>query len=336
MLKETGFEVLKYDEFLLTMKEVVKEMVDDKYSVEINHVIKNNSIELDGLTIFGADIIITPNIYLNAYYERYMEGEELSDLAVEIVRLYEMAMKEGEREKINITYELEEMKPFIVYRLVNYKKNQKLLQEIPHLNFLDLAITFHCLVKDCEEGIGTIRITNEHLERWNTNLKEIERLAIHNTPRLFPYQMRGMNEVIKDIFRKEMRGMEDIAVSYNETQSEESIEQAEENMMQTLIDAMEQRKSEEMYVLTNYKGINGASCLLYPEILDQIGDKLNADFYILPSSIHELILIIDNGKMNPISLREMVCEVNQTQVAADEVLSDQVYYYSREKQRIYM
>jgi hypothetical protein len=91
-----------------------------------------------------------------------------------------------------------------------------------------------------------------------------------------------------------------------------------------------------MYVLTNYKGINGASCLLYPEILDQIGDKLNADFYILPSSIHELILIIDDGKMNPISLREMVCEVNQTQVAADEVLSDQVYYYSREKQRIYM
>jgi hypothetical protein len=336
MLRETETEVLKYDEFLVTIKEVVKDMVNPEFCVEINHVIKNNSVELDGLAILGEENIITPNIYLNPYYQRYMNGEDLVDLAVEIVELYQESMEEGEREKLCINYELDEMKPYIIFRLINRKKNNKLLQETPHLSFLDLAITFHCLVKDSKEGIGTIRITNDHLERWSTDINELKRLAIDNTPRLFPFQFRSMNEVIKDIFTKEMNGMFYNSKEPNLMDGENHMEPEADPMMHMLLDQMEQRKSEEMFVLTNSRGINGASCLLYPNVLEQIAGELNSDFYILPSSIHEVILVINQGGIDKFTLKEMVCDVNKTQVAVDEVLSDQVYYYSRDKQQIMM
>jgi hypothetical protein len=145
-----------------------------------------------------------------------------------------------------------------------------------------------------------------------------------------------MNEVIKDIFKKEMNGMPQVPWGDENVNQECTIDQSAEDTLQMLIDNMEQRKSEDMYILTNSKGINGATCLLYPEVLQQIAEELNSDFYILPSSIHEVILVIDHGNISKMSLKEMVCDVNQTQVAEDEVLSDQVYYYSRKDKFIIM
>lgn len=343
MLKEDEMMLLGYNDFLSAMKEAVMDIMGEEFTVNINHVIKNNSIELDGLTIFNEELKLTPNIYLNAYYEKYLEGEEIEDLANEVVGIYEDSMEEGEREVFCMPFELDEMKPFIIFRLINKDKNSKLLQQVPYVPYLDLAITFHCLVKDNEEGIGTIRITNEHLEKWNINIEELKQFALINTPKLFPSKVRNMNEVIKDIFKKEMLEMsspiwkEDSDKEMDSDENrEDTAEQSAEEMLESMFDGMDKHKSEEMYVLTNTKGINGASCLLYPEVLKQVAEMLNANFYILPSSIHEVILVVDNGSMNKSSLNEMVYEVNRTQVAEDEVLSDQVYYYDKDKQAIRM
>lgn len=310
-------EIMTYEQFLARIKAIVKKRMGGGYLVDINHVIKNNSIQLDGLIILKNGERITPNIYLNSYFESYQEGESIEDIAAKIINIYEDTMEEGEREALCIQFELNEMKSSIIFRLVNYDKNIKLLNEIPHIRFLDLAITFHCLVKDNENGIGTIRITNEHIKNWNTTLEDITELATINTPVLLPASVRSMNEVIIDILNKEME--------YNS----ENIDVEKE--IKEVFDQMKQDTMTDMYVLSNAKGINGASCLLYPDVVKELSDQLNTDFYILPSSIHEIILVKNKDKIDKNVLREMVIDVNYTQVAEDEILSNNIYFYSRKR-----
>ena len=92
----------------------------------------------------------------------------------------------------------------------------------------------------------------------------------------------------------------------------------------------------EQYVLTNTAKINGATAILYPNLLQEIGEATQSNFFILPSSIHEVILMKDNGDMNAEELQRMVMEINRTQVAPEEVLSDEVYSYDYRQQKLTM
>ena len=89
-----------------------------------------------------------------------------------------------------------------------------------------------------------------------------------------------------------------------------------------------------MYVLTNEKKYLGAAALLYPYVLNHIGKILKNNFYVLPSSIHECILVPDSGRYSRMELMSMVREVNESQVEKEEILSYEVYYYDRERQAL--
>lgn len=84
-------------------------------------------------------------------------------------------------------------------------------------------------------------------------------------------------------------------------------------------------------ILTNERGINGAAVILYPGCLKEIGEITGLDLYILPSSIHELLVIPDDGNVYTHELKHMIHEVNESCVVEEEVLSDQLYHYSTEK-----
>ena len=89
-----------------------------------------------------------------------------------------------------------------------------------------------------------------------------------------------------------------------------------------------------MYVLTNTQKLYGAGCMLYPGLLEAISEKLDADLYLLPSSIHEVILLPAESRICQKELAEMVDSINRTELAADEILSSSVYYYSRTQQAL--
>ncbi len=329
------FELLGFDEFMAFMKKSVKEAVGKGYKVEVNHVIKNNSIELDGLVILRENEHITPNIYLNPYYGRYLEGDSLQGLVKEIIHIYMAAKEDREREAVCIHYEFNEMKNCIIYRLINYERNRKLLQEVPHIHFLDLAITFHCLVKNNEQGIGTIRITNEHIKNWNIGIDDLKEVARANTPVLFPPVVKNMNDVILDIIKNDMQTPPDKEAG-NGLSLTGAMGKAEEagDILGTFLESLEQQKTNNMYVISNRKGINGGSCLLYPDVIKTLAEELESDLYILPSSIHEIIAVKANKSIDKGTFREMVFDVNRTQVPEEDILSDSVYFYSRERNAI--
>jgi hypothetical protein len=303
-----------YYSFIEAITRKVKEKMGEEYSVRIYKVTKNNALELDSLVLLKEGVNCAPNIYLNTYYEAYQEGISIKELADRLCNIYQSSSVPEFNS--NFTYSFDEMKQFLVYRLVSYDRNKKLLEQIPHMKYLDLAITFHCLVRDDEDGIGTIRITNEHITMWNVTLGELHSLASKNTKRLFPYVIRSMEEVIQTLMDEELGRSKDLINDFQYQHNTPS--------------------HNKMYILSNQKGINGAACMLYEDVLRNFSNQIQSDFFLLPSSIHEIILIPYQEEMKKEILTEMVQDVNRTQVAPEEVLSDRVYFYSRENNAIIM
>ena len=170
-----------------------------------------------------------------------------------------------------------------------------LLKELPFVPFLDFAIVFYILFDVDENGTATIPVTEDLIRLWETNLDEIHQLAKQNTPKLLPAVFKPMRIVIEELLG---------------------------NPCDNII-----RSDDIMFVLTNSLRSLGAACIVYDDILFHISNFLKESFYILPSSIHEVILIPESHAPDKDTLNEMVAEVNETQVEPEDVLSDHVYYY---------
>ena len=200
----------------------------------------------------------------------------------------------------------------ICYRLIRQKENEELLKDIPYIPFLDLAICFFYAYRGEALGEGAILIHNSHMELWDTTVKELLELAQKNTPVLFPWKCNSMEQVLREMM-------------------------TEEEYLAEMPDAEEGGgflTENPLWVLSNEQRAQGASCILYPGLLKQLAEKEKKSFYILPSSIHEVILLTDQGMETHQQLKDMIAEVNRTQVAPEEVLSDSLYYYDLLKEKI--
>lgn len=326
---------MSLEEFLCVMQEKIVLELGESYSVDSMSVLKNNGVRLKSLLIRNNGEKIVPNIYMNSFYTDYRKGKNLNEILHDILRTYNSTGLNIVKEQENY-YSFEKLQSGVVYRLVNFEKNRELLQLVPHIRVLDFAVTFHNIVNKDEQGISSIRLTKEHQKLWGLSNEELLQYAKRNTPRLFPPSVRSMEEVMKEIMIREV-----LEISVNEVDSDsnqgELLLQAEQSA-EEFIHMLHQDKNNHvnMYILSNHLGINGASCMLYPEVLNSFAKLVKSDFYILPSSIHEVILVPYEEKLDPKQLKSMVMEINQTQVPVDEVLSDEVYQYSQIANRLFI
>ena len=271
--------------------------------VELREVPKNNGVVLHGMLIVSKERNVIPTIYLDTFWEAYEGGMTFAEV---VRRLAEIYRKETCRKNIDMDFfkDFTRVKDRICYRLVGKRANKAMLTDIPHIDYLDLAVCFFYAYQGPELGEGTILIHNSHMELWGTNTLELLQLAEKNTPRLFPPRVFYMEEMLDDLLR--------------EAGSEERIAVGECKVFLENIP---------MRVLSNDRKNQGATCLLYDGVLEQQAVRYGGSFYILPSSIHEIIMLPDSGNESAEMLRLMIHDVNRTQVSPEEVLSDSLYYY---------
>ena len=105
-------------------------------------------------------------------------------------------------------------------------------------------------------------------------------------------------------------------------------------MKENLLEIGEDEKQDVMYVLTNSLRNYGAACLFYPHVLEMVGEMLKEDYYVLPSSVHEVIIVPESKALDADEMSEMVVEINETQVEPEEVLSDHAYFYQRDSKKL--
>lgn len=300
---------MEYREFLENVRKEVESRYDSNVSVTLNHVMKNNGTELDGITIMEKDKNIAPTIYINSFYDRYREGVSLKAVVSEIIRIYNQ-----NKNSININADCfenyENVRKTIVYKLVNYQKNKKLLEDVPYKRVLDLAVVFYCLIEQRKGVSATALIHNEHLRIWNVTEDEIYNDALKNTPVLLAGSIVPMSKILSEI-----------AGTAPVDNDEKVCEYTGEDIL---------------YVLTNSSRVNGAACILYDNLLKKFANDVHSDLYILPSSVHEVIIVPKKNAFDKSELADMVREVNEQGVSQDEILSDNVYEYNRKNGLITM
>lgn len=297
---------MNYEEFKSAIISRLEQLLEPDTSMQLKTICKNNGLKLDGLIISNKTSNVSPTIFLNHYYEKQEFFPDFDAICKDILLTYRQNCQNG---RINADFftDYSKIRNHIAYRLVHYEKNKELLSTVPHVRYLDLAIVFYCLLNFSESGNATILIHSSHLQLWKITPEELYEQACETTPVLLPYDFQNITSVISDLcsspadFRQSCP-----AAAFHP-----------------------------MYVLTNSKKIYGASCILYPHLLESLAEKLDADLFLLPSSIHEMILLpAASHCYDPKELAAVVSEINQTELAIDEVLSSRIYHYSRTSQTL--
>lgn len=288
----------KFDKFVSTVAEEMEKRLHKE--IKTFTTLKNNDTKIVSLCTMVPGEHISPSINLSALFEVYEAGGNIKDILDEVENMLTSPAVPFPEPDMS---DFDKMKSNIYFILVNKEKNKALLKETPHKEWCDLAIVFRCLVEDSKEkdAIASFIIKQNIIDAWNkkganVSTDSLYALAKENTPKLFPGTVRNMGDVLSDLLGDKAPKEVDYV---NDT----------------------------MFVVSNKTNISGASAILYDGLLDEFYKNSGGDFYILPSSIHETLLVKTDAGVEIPELKNMVQEVNGSQVAADEFLSDSVYYY---------
>ena len=291
---------MEYEAFRTNIVEELRNFYGADATVEVTTSAKNNGIKLDGIIIRLGEANVSPIIYLQQYYEEFMENENISidEIVGRIVELrerHELQDADGVIGKItDWAYVREHIYPMIV----SAEDNEEMLRALVSKPFLDLAVIMYIRLDDILQigGDATVKVTKEILSSLKVSEAEAFDVAFSN--------MKKDDYAIQDIYMA-ISGMID-----------------EENIMD--------EPTGKMFVLTNKRKSWGAVGILDKDLLHSIGKSL----YILPSSVHETILIPEDENMDQTFLDAMVTEVNATQLSQEEVLSGHSYYYDLKTNKI--
>lgn len=291
---------MEYSIFKELILEALKERFGEECQIEYKEVLKNNGVKLDGVIVRQNNCVVSPTVYVNDYYEDFSDGENINDIADIIERLIKDNTIEDEFDADELIL-FDNVKDRIVFKLINFERNKELLDTVPYKKYLDLAIVYYISVKEDIFECASILINNSHLKLWNKTLEEIDELAVKNTPFILKPELKSMGQTLKEIM-------------FNSDDNEFNEEDFENCYM---------------YVLTNEKKQFGAATILYDNELKDFSERIESDFYIIPSSVHEVIIIPSKFVDSSDSLDEMICEVNSSQVPLVDILSDHAYKYNR-------
>lgn len=294
---------MNYNEFQERLKEELQNRVSSDISLCPVTSTKNNHTKKDGFQLQKSTSNVGIILYLDDWYSAFLEGTTLSDIADTFMEMYQRATAVTLPDTKTLT-DYESIREKIFYKLINFKENQQELKDIPYIPYLDLAIVFYVLL-DCDENnMKSMQIRSKHLELWKKELPDLFADAKRNTEKFLPAEFLSMSDILKE-------------VSYDVEADSETDGSA----------------LPEMYVLTNAIRKYGAISFLQEGTLQQISEKLQEDFFLLPSSVHEVILVKTAGLCASF-LNEMIQDINKTNVLPEDVLSDHAYFYSYSRKEL--
>jgi hypothetical protein len=299
---------MTYEHFKQELLQFLSDGLPADTRLEVRQYLKNNNLLMDGLSFSEPSVNVSPTIYLNPYYAMYQDGRSFADIASMILQCHQ------QRDNMDLTFftDYTRVRQRIIYKLVNRQQNLQLLENIPYIPFLDLAIVF-CYYLTGEDfppmgdhNNGIIQIRNDHLNLWQVSLQKLYQDALENTPVLLAAELKPLHALCSELIEQlggkqpELPPMDDAP----------------------------------LYVLTNQRRYLGAGAMLYRQLLQTFADELQDDLIILPSSIHEILLLPYSCGSSPQTLTDLVTEVNAQEVPADEILSDHVYLYRRADNKV--
>lgn len=300
---------MSYQEFLKEVSEMLSNKLGHNVSAMIQRVVKDKEEKL-GIVIKGSSgMSITPILYLEDVYKDFMENGNIEKCVLDILARNKKYTLPNDKEQalLEEIVNWEKMSKYVYPLLINTERNIEQLIHMDHRSYLDLSLCYVVKIQDSKQKIG-FRITRVLSQVWNVTEEELYQTAIQN--------MKKDGYAIKSIFDT-VENIRQLATTPKELELLDKFQ------------AEELKATEQMYILTNKENKYGATGLLDVDMIRGFSEKHKADVFIIPASIHELILMLDSPMMDGSCIKEMVEEVNRKELHESEVLSDNVYYYSR-------
>ena len=293
-----------YDEIINAIREEIPEEIRDMMEVDIREIVKANDTVLHGVVIKAPEQTIVPTIYIEDCIKQLPEDFAMKDLAEAIISLYHVGMREAPAVE-SLSLEFDDIKDKLVVQLAEVDRNRDRLKELAYKPLDNgMVMLAYVVVQEDERGSMRFAVTKDIVE--------------------------GQNYDIDKMFETAMKNNEPVLVDISDAIFSDGIEFAENLFDKEINDKL----PDGMYTLTNSSTNLGAAALYYPDVQKRIGDMLQNSYYVLPSSIHELMILPCSVNDNPEIFRKMVKEANETVVNPQEVLSDRVFMYDREKERL--
>ena len=308
--------MLDYKDFTRTVCGRLEELYPGR-RVDVHRIMKPNLPVRDGLTVLADGGLMSPMVYINDLYDDYEAGEPIDALIKDVDEIMSGSVTEPGFD-VSKLKDFGFMKDHIVYKLINYENNRELLREVPHRRFMDLALVYYFILDSGNIGRATSDIFNTHMLLWGVDEQTVFEHARVNTPKLMGWEIQNMDQMIGGLVIDELKDQFDDEDEF-------------EAFSAFVLGSASCPEHSPMFVLTNTDRMNGAACVLYTDVLENFAREKGGDLYVLPSSVHEVILIPCSQAPERSELAEMVREINQHELAPSERLSDNVYRYSLEK-----
>ena len=290
---------LTFGEFVDEVRRSIKDYLPEKFAdaeVHVDQFQKLNTAYL-GMQVKREDQMVVPNINLNGMYAQYQEqGHTMAAMLTMIAQQVQMAPEI----QTDWLKDYNQVKDHLFIRVSDAKENESFLKNAPHKEVDGLAVSYHIAFEGRQGLEASTPVTFQMKEMYGVTAEQLHADALESSQRLYPVKFASMAQIMS-----QMMGIEpDMAA-----------------------DMMPPMEGPQLMVLTNEQGMHGAGAMFYPDQLETIAQQMGTDFFVLPSSVHEVLILPDDGSQDLESLQFMVREINRSEVAPEDRLSDFVYHY---------
>ena len=287
------------EQFVEDVKGKLYERGLEDIKVEINRVDKlNNAYE--AMTIFTPGNNLGINFPLKDYFRAYEDGIPYHDVLEKAVQNIDENLVKVPEVDLHIISDYEKIKERLSIEVVSAERNMEHLENVPHKLMEDMAIIYKINLDLGHNEAGTVLVNNHLLGMYGVSAEELHADAEKNSAIIKPIVLKGMAEMMCAMMSPEEQEFYGLS-----------------NM----------GRDEIMYVATVPDKMKGAGVLAYEGFMDYATKKLGGDFFVLPSSVHEIILVKDDGARSYHDLKSMVETVNATEVLPEDQLTNSVYHY---------
>lgn len=268
-------------------------------TVDVRSVEKLQEGSYTGITISPAGGNVGMNLNANQLFDQMQDGQSYEGVLAVAVSTAERGLHDMPAVDVSELMNYEAAKKYLCFDVVGSDRNADMLEKVPHTDKENISMVYRLQLDSTENGAATVLITNAMMEQFGVTKEQLHADAMENAQEIRPADFRTMAAVMA-----EMMGMP-------------------EEMMADM--------APPMYVATNQDKVQGAAVMFYPDFMDQAAKELGGDIFILPSSVHEVLILPDDGNMNAQELKEMVTSINASEVSPEDRLTDSVYHYDAQE-----
>ncbi len=295
------------EKFVKMITEELKRQFGEEYEIISTEKRKNNGIIVHGICIHKKGENISPVMYVDDYYEDYVKGILSIPQIVDALKMG-CACNELSVQSLDNIKDYNAMRSKIRMAVINYQANIPELEGRPNRRFLDLAVVYYMEMKEVHVS-ATCAITNHIMEEWGINEMELFRQGCENQRHYDTACIERMDDIIAQFLK--------------ENPDEEKKKMFEEQRANAV--------ESPMFVATNPRRNYGAVCIIDTFFLQKVADTIASNLIILPSSVHEIIIVPEEDGMKNFVDSAGVEEINSITVDAEEQLSNSIYLFDRKK-----